>query len=208
MVPRSWDIHSYLPYLQEQPSSGLGSRGPSISWGLCPWSLGPLGWAVTVLMVPFPLGLWFRDESRAQSHGLLGTHEENSRKQLRPFRATLSCPLINPTTPLAPCPKVFLAPRWAGTGLRRGRALAHLAYHLLPPDSSVVFSLQRLAQKLEWAPERARWLGAPLGVFCLVQRCFTDLPIIAGMDGKSESALGTVISKWASGYRPRLESGL
>lgn len=95
-----------------------------------------------LMMVPFALGLWFRDESRAQFHGLLGTHEENSRKQLRPFRATLSCPLVNPTIP-------FLAPRWAGTGLRRGRALAHLAYHLLPPDSSVVFSLQRLAQKLE-----------------------------------------------------------
>lgn len=68
---------------------------------------------------------------------------------------------------LPPCPRVSLAPKWAGTGLKGDRAAAYPAQHLPPPGSSVVFSVQGLAQTLEWAPVRARCLGALLRGSCL-----------------------------------------
>lgn len=68
---------------------------------------------------------------------------------------------------LSPHHRVSLGPKWAGTGLRGGRAPAHPAQHLPPPGSTEVLSLQGLVQELLWAPVRARCLGAPLRGSCL-----------------------------------------
>lgn len=158
---------------------------PPSSAGCVPGALIPLvGLLPTVLMLaPFALELWFKDESSTQCHSLLDLDEERELKSRpRRLRASLNCLLVNSTTILPPCCRVSLAPKWAGTGLRGGWAPAHPAQYLPPPGSSVVFSLQGLTHKLEWAPMRARCLGAPLWVFCLPQRCFMGLPIIAGLE--------------------------
>lgn len=33
------------------------------------------------MLAPFALGLWFKDENRAQCHGLSGSHEERELKE-------------------------------------------------------------------------------------------------------------------------------
>ena len=66
----------------------------------------------------------------------------------------------------------------------------------------MVFSQQGRAQKLEWAPEKARCLEGPLGVFFLLQRRCITLPVTGGMEDQD-------LPWWSpSGRRPRLGSGL
>lgn len=82
-------IHSYLPHLQKQPSSGLDSRcrpHPRASSGGCvPGALSSLvGLFPTVLMLaPFALGLWFKEEQGPVLWPFRSSCKKNSRKQPR-----------------------------------------------------------------------------------------------------------------------------
>lgn len=64
MVPRPWDIslYSYLPYRQEQSSSGLGSRCAPSPEGCVPGALisSDVLLAPGLKLPPFTLGLWFQ----------------------------------------------------------------------------------------------------------------------------------------------------
>lgn len=50
---------------------------------------------IVLMLASFTLGLWFKDKSRAQCHGLLGPHKErklkNADKMIRSFSELPSC---------------------------------------------------------------------------------------------------------------------